>query len=47
MVLIWVLNQILFLGDTDRRVAFYNMESDTYEDDDDSNYLWDGKRTFG
>ncbi|KAM7432495.1 hypothetical protein ABFA07_017083 [Porites harrisoni] len=29
-------------GDTDKRVAFYNMESDTYEEDDDSNYMWDG-----
>lgn len=47
MVLIRVLHQILFVGDTDRRVAFYNMESDTYEEDDDNNYMWDGKRTFG
>lgn len=29
-------------GNTERRVAFYDMENDTYEEDNNSNYLWDG-----
>jgi len=29
-------------GDTERRVAFYDMETDTYEEDSDSDYMWEG-----
>lgn len=32
-----------FLGDTERRVAFYDMESDAYEEDDNSDYMWEGE----
>ncbi|XP_078359757.1 gamma-aminobutyric acid type B receptor subunit 1-like isoform X1 [Oculina patagonica] len=29
-------------GDTERRVAFYDMEKDAYEEDDNSDYVWEG-----
>ena len=32
------------LGDTERRVALYDMEKDALEEDDPSNYKWDGER---
>ena len=32
------------LGNTERRVAFYDMENDALEEDGISNYKWDGER---
>lgn len=35
---------LCFSGDTERRVAFYDMEKDAYEEDDNSDYVWEGER---
>lgn len=35
---------ICVLGDTERRVALYDMENDALEEDDTSNYMWDGEK---
>lgn len=32
------------LGDTERRVAFYDTENDAYEEDGKSDYMWEGER---
>ena len=34
---------LCFLGDTEKRVAFYDMESDAYEEDDSTDYVWEGE----
>lgn len=35
---------LCLLGNTERRVAFYDMEKDAYEEDDNSDYVWEGER---